>query len=562
MKRRFDSIVAFFSYTVLTAVATYPMLFRMGSSFPGSIAGDTPGTIWLTWWFKNAYRLHVSPAFAKTISYPYGIHISAMQVSPMQKWLLPWLSMATNEVFAYNLVVFASFPLAGLGMYLLVKHITGNKGAAFASGLIFAFSPYQILESSLHLTLANIQWMPFYVLFLIKAYKDRDIKDSALAGLFFSLNALMDFHYGLFMAFFTAMFLAYKVAEALIERKVKDLGLDIRTLKAAVVFIIICLVILGPSMYQSMNRFQTGAVPSRPIEEIDLYSMKLWDLVIPPSTTPIVGPVIKKIAMQVYGQDRPYQPNYLGWLPLLLAATGVVLARKESITRFMAIFAVASFILALGVFLKVDGVAIPLPWLWIHRFIPWVRVVSRFTVAILLALSVLSGIALKSISDRIKTAQGKTAFFAVIIVLIVFEYSGMFNYPVVTFGDKGKTSLSSRVYEKVRTEKGDFSIIEYPMLYEPNQYIFMQRVHRKNLVNGVSNVAGDGYAAMTERLKTVDSIDLTDEQYKLLQRVSVKYILVHDMEGFDARSFRRGNVGKHTRFIMYDKGVWLFELIP
>lgn len=559
-KRHTDLVLVTMFYTVLTAVITFPMTVRMNTSFPGTITGDTQGTIWLTAWLKNAYLTHTSPALAKTVSYPFGINVGAMQVSPLQKWFLPWLSMATNEVFAYNLIIFLSFPLAGLGMYLLVKHITGNKPAAFVSGLVFAFSPYMVLESSLHVTLANIQWMPFYVLFLLKAYEKRDVTNSALAGLFFSFNALMDLHYGLFMAFFTLVFLAYKVTEALIARKKDELKLDLVTLRAAAVFLVIVLAILGPSLYESAGRFEKGIVPSRPLEEIDAYSMKIWDIAIPPSTTPVVGPLARKADIRVYGQDRPYQPNYLGVVPLLLALVGLVASRKESTARLMAVFAFLSFVFALGVFIKAGGLTVPLPWFWIHRLIPWVRVVSRFTVAILLGVAVLVGFGLKAILEAQKTDRSKVVVTAAIILLVLVNYAGMFNYPVVVFGKDGKTSLSSSAYRRLAGEKGDFAVIEYPLLYEPHQYMFMQRVHKKNLINGLSNVAEKGYTEMVERLKTIDSIDLSDNEYDMLKGIDVKYVLVHETQDFDYKSFLRDKEGRHTRLVTHDKGVWMFRL--
>ncbi len=559
-KRSTENIMVAGFYAILATVVTWPLLPKMNSSFPGTLSGDTQGTIWLTAWFKNAYLAHASPAFAKVVSYPYGIDVGAMQVSPLQKWLLPWLSMATNEVFAYNLLIFLSFPLAGLGMYLLVRHLTDNKIAAFLSGLIFAFSPYQVLESSLHVTLANIQWMPFYVLFLLKAYEKRDVTNSALAGLFFSLNALMDLHYGLFMAFFTAVFVAYKAVEILIKRQKEEFRFDVATLKAGAVFALVCLVILGPTLYESAGRFQKGVVPTRPLKEIDAYSLKLWDLVIPPSTTPIVGSLAKKADVKAYGQDRPYQPNYLGIAPLLLALIGLVASRKDSTVRLMAVFAFLSFLLSLGVFIKAGGVTVPLPWFWINRLIPWVRVVSRFTVATLLAVAVLAGFGLKTILSAQKAERGRIAVAAVIILLVVVDYSGMFNYPVVVFGKGGDTRLSSKVYERLAAEKGDFAVIEYPLLYEPHEYMFMQRIHKKNLVNGLSNVAREGYTDLVERLKTVDSIDLSEREYRMLRDIDVRYILVNEMQGFDHISFLGDKQGRHTTLVAHDKGVWMFRV--
>ena len=60
--------------------------------------------------------------------------------------------------------------LAGYATYLLVRHLTGMRAAAFVAGLIFAFCPYHFAHLLGQLNLVSLQWIPFYVLALLHAW--------------------------------------------------------------------------------------------------------------------------------------------------------------------------------------------------------------------------------------------------------------------------------------------------------------------------------------------------------------------------------------------------------
>ena len=82
--------------------------------------------------------------------------------------ILPVHAIARNPILGYNLLFLSTFVLSGLGMYLLVRELTGNPLAAFVAGLLFAFAPYRLAQSS-HLQVLSSQWMPF-VLYGMRRY--------------------------------------------------------------------------------------------------------------------------------------------------------------------------------------------------------------------------------------------------------------------------------------------------------------------------------------------------------------------------------------------------------
>ena len=70
---------------------------------------------------------------------------------------MQWLT--GNPILALNLAMIGSTALAGVGMFLLVRELTGRADAAFIAGVAFACSPYRVPQAS-HLQVLVSGWMP------------------------------------------------------------------------------------------------------------------------------------------------------------------------------------------------------------------------------------------------------------------------------------------------------------------------------------------------------------------------------------------------------------------
>lgn len=75
----------------------------------------------------------------------------------------PVIWLTGNPLLAYNVVFALSFPLAGLAMFALVRHLTGSGAGAFAAAVAFAFSPYRADQLS-HLQMLTTWGMPLALL--------------------------------------------------------------------------------------------------------------------------------------------------------------------------------------------------------------------------------------------------------------------------------------------------------------------------------------------------------------------------------------------------------------
>jgi hypothetical protein len=144
-------------YTILAIIITFPLVLNFNSSIyslpqeyvlKAKVPYSTPvrnadayGTIWELWWKKQAFLQGLPENFSPLLG------ISGMKTDaglfhmPIVNAEAKWLTVIFNEVFAYNLLILLSFPLAGIAMYLLAFYLTRDKRAAALAGFIFAFAP-------------------------------------------------------------------------------------------------------------------------------------------------------------------------------------------------------------------------------------------------------------------------------------------------------------------------------------------------------------------------------------------------------------------------------------
>src|SRR5207248_8792234 len=162
-------LLVFGGYLLLTLALTYPIAKDLFTRVPGG--GDAWQHIWNLWWVKHALLdLHTNPYHTELIYYPNGVNLYLHTLVLTAGLIgIPLQLLGFGLVPTYNLLILLSFLLAGYGAFLVCHYLTGHTWASFAGGFVFAFSPYHLAHLFGHLNLASLQWIPFYVLLLLKA---------------------------------------------------------------------------------------------------------------------------------------------------------------------------------------------------------------------------------------------------------------------------------------------------------------------------------------------------------------------------------------------------------
>src|SRR3954465_2138828 len=154
-----EAALMVFLFACLTLAATFPLVLHLGRALPGDL-GDPLFSSWLLGWDADRLR-HGLRAFGDApILYPsrhtvaFSEHMLGIAVP-----IAPIIWLTGNPILGYDLAFLLTYVIAGAGMYLLARELSGRRDAAFVAGVIFAFSPVRTLHVS-HLQVLAWGWMP------------------------------------------------------------------------------------------------------------------------------------------------------------------------------------------------------------------------------------------------------------------------------------------------------------------------------------------------------------------------------------------------------------------
>ncbi|MDQ3931200.1 MAG: hypothetical protein M3328_18900, partial [Chloroflexota bacterium] len=428
--------------------------------------------------------------------------------------LLSVFSLTTT----YNIIVLFSFVMGGYGAYLLVHYLCGNRWAALVGSVVFAYSAYHIATMRSLLQLISLEWVPFFLLFLLKAVFDVGwtsrgdflrwlVRRALPAGFFLFLVSLVDWYYTMYALMLAGLLGLYVVVRYTWERgREQGLGLAHGVLEPLVrigLCLGIYLVLVSPILVPTIAELrQTNYMqPAR-----DAALSNSADLIA--FFQPVRG-------QQIWGQfftnrrEWPYGSNryevYFTYTALFLV--GVALFATKALRPrlrareaqgslegnaltgnfpqpdegskpspalpgkwFWAACVLLFFLLALGPVLQINGNQIQ--WLFSPSFqlvMPYQlveklpvlnisRSPDRFDMPLTLCLAVLAGygtnVLLNTWWPRLRLATKGALFLAGFLVLVLVELTP-FPYPQ-------RPADIPRWYHQVASEPGDFSILDLP----------------------------------------------------------------------------------------------------
>ncbi len=201
---------------MLAAFFFWPLPANLGLALHDR--SDTLLNTWILGWQAHILVRQPWELFNAPIFYPLPNTLALSEVLwPDAPIAVPLLAATGNPVLVYNLLFLASFPLAGLGMYLLAGHVTGNRRAALLASVIYAFCPYQFGHLS-QLQLITIGWLPMALLALDRFWARRDAHDGALLAFCVAAQTLSAFYYGFQVVLAIGLYLAVRLATSLCPR--------------------------------------------------------------------------------------------------------------------------------------------------------------------------------------------------------------------------------------------------------------------------------------------------------------------------------------------------------
>ena len=533
-------------YLILTLILLCPFsVLNIGSSLIGGGRDGYQG-LWNLWWVKRSTLSLSSPYVTDHLYYPYGADLYFHSLSSGAGFLTIPFQLAFGLVFTYNLIVILSFVLAGYGAYCLAHHITGDKKASFFGGLVFAFSAYHFARALEHMNLVSVQWIPFYVLFLLKMRQEKSFKNVFLAAAFLVLSGLTaDLQYVFFLGMLTVFFVVYQS----ISSKEGFVEFLIRLGSMTAVSAGVLLLFLAPTVFGLFSGKYDYAISS-PGDSVVL-SADLLAFLTPNSRNLFFGGLTGGVISSF--SSSPLFPiegvAYVGYTVLALAVYAAVKLKRS--VRFWLLTALAFIVLSLGPMLHVMGsvsftvfhVNIPLPELVLYYVFPVFRAPVRFIVMATLCLSVISAIAIKQANMQIgKLKHGR---ILVLVFLITLSTAFMVENNMLPYPTVEDTSVPE-FYRTLAAMDGSFSVLDLPQTYQSNnRYMYYGTVSEKPLVGGSISRSSPENAMLQQAiplirqtLNVLSGENLTKATDIILQDVNltninsfkffgVKYVVLH-----------------------------------
>ncbi|HET8631331.1 MAG TPA: hypothetical protein VFL91_28250 [Thermomicrobiales bacterium] len=466
-------------YLALTAVMTYPLLLRFTTSIPGD-GVDGLMNLWGYWWTKVAvFGLH-NPFVTPLVYAPEGAPLYLHTLNLLNGLITLPVQALFGPIVAYNTVVFLSFTLAGYCAYLLVAYVGGNRLAAFAGGVIYAFGSYQFTHLLGHANLFASEWLPAYALCLLAALdatgRRRTLLALAAVGALV-LITLTDWQYVLFAVLFTVLYALYATAT---RRSPAPL---VASAAIGCCWLLLALPLLIPTIAET----RSGIAEPPGLRDSFNWSADLVSFFVPSPLQSLWGGWAERTIGHKVWPPPNERAIFLGYLPLVLGALGLRWGRRRA--AFWALAALVFGVLALGPDLQILGRwrfgrgdwPVPLPYGWLQALpvLDFLRVPARFALMVTLALAVLSGIALAALGRRLPARLGlpaRVALLAVLVGALLLEHVAV-PYPMQALGVPA-------FYQQLARSPEQGTIYEVPFSLKRPLSLYYQTAHGRPLIGG------------------------------------------------------------------------------
>jgi hypothetical protein len=477
------------AYLLLAVVATYPLARHAGTAVP--LGGDAWVNYWNLWWVKTAlFDAHTNPFFTPDLHYPDGAYLYLHTLNFLPAAVVAPATALFGVIPAFNLLVAASFVLSGYAAYRLALYVlrtrhasqSGAAGAsrvraaAFVGGVAFTFISYRFVHLLGHLDLLQTQWIPAFVLLLLRV-KDRGrLRDVLLAGALLAGAFLTAAYYAVFLLVTTA----FAALDSVLSAGWRWSRATTRMFVVVGIFAVCASPLMVPMMIRGLSE---GRSPN-PGYDADRFSADLLGVVIPSPLSSVWRAVVEPAYRHVMRPNSNVEiVTFLGVVPVVL--TAVALGSGGRTARKFASMAVVFCVLALGPVMHVWGTPVLagqtklMPYTWLSRLpygdIP--RVPARFVVMASAALAVLSAIGALSIAGKSRRSFPLIAGGLVIAAIVDAAVVPLpLAYPQVP-----------EYFSMLSNSDGRGALVEVPIPDDPAVYparMLYQTVHRRPIYGG------------------------------------------------------------------------------
>lgn len=520
-------------FVALAIFLTWPIARDPGRLMTAPAFGDPALNAWILAWGADRALHGFAGFWTGLFFYPvpdavaYSEHLLGITIftAPVQ-----WLS--ANPVLAYNVALVGATFLAGWGMFVLARELTGRHDAALVAGVAFAALPYRVPASS-HLQVLMTGWMPLALWGLHRYLATGRRRSLALFATAFVLQAWSNGYFLYFLSLPVSIIAVHALwtGSAARRRRVRHLALA-----AAGILLAIAPV---AAAYVRVRR-NTGL--ARSLQEITQYSapleaylhvsdrMWLWGAILPHGRHELelfTGLTIVLLATASLS---------LGWRTHYTTREPASAHRQHTLVRLYGVILLAALLLSLGPRPSLLGWRLPFtgPYGWLLSVLPGLdglRVPARLAMVVFLTLAVLAALGLASLTSRWSRRRRAMAAAVCAIAIAGEGYGGA--VPTARFPTRDM-GADLPAYEWLAGQPPG-AVLELPVggAGLATRYMYRTLLHRHRIVNGYS---GSG-SAMQDLMGGPAFTELAHagEALRAARAVGVQYLVVHPSLYGDAR---------------------------
>lgn len=378
-------------YVPLTLAYTWPLAARLNTHLSGD-DGDSWQNLWNLVWLRRSLWTGRDPFFTTDLWHPDGATLAfqtfdlpdlvpaALLVGPLAPWTV------------YNMTVLWTFVASGATMYLLSRACGASRPASFLSGCAYTFATYHFAHALGHLHLLAMQWVPLYVLCLLRMLDTGRLRWALGGAVMLVMASLSSWYYLAGCFFITAPLFLGRLWRARTEA--------LRLIKAAATLCGTYLLLVGPLGFRMLR--ERGREPFEGAHEPDVFSADLQMFFAPNWAQRLSA--FSDLHLSWTGNEAE-NGAYLGLVLVGLCVAGMLL--KAPRTRAWGGVALVGLALSLGPRLHVGGEVVTgavLPYAWLETVFPLVSFMGapvRFAFVATFALAAALAPSLDALSRRV-----------------------------------------------------------------------------------------------------------------------------------------------------------------
>jgi len=458
---------------------------------------DTALNAWVVAWVGMILPRDPLHLFDANIFYPEPRTLAFSEVMLPQALLgapLTWAGV--DPVLVYNLLVMAGFALSGWAMAWLVSRWTGDPLAGIVAGLAYAFNAHTLVRFG-HLQALHVQYLPLALFALDRLLEAPRTRWALVLALACVLQALTS-NYLLVM---TAIAM---VAAAAVRRETWRP----HQLKALAVASLAAAVALAPFLYPYWRaHIDQGLV--RTFDDVAMYSATWRDWLA------TGGTLHYRLWSHRWFADA-VSALFPGVTVVALALVAILSGRAWRDPRARMMLSIACVGCALSFGARLPGYHLLFE---VVPILKGIRVVSRFGWLALLALPVMAGFGLTSLTMR----AGPGVRVAVSIVAALLVTGEALRAPMAYTRYEG----IPRIYDRVAAMD---AVVLAEVPFPPRQAVqgngpsvLYSAWHLKPLLNGYSGFTPASYAVHAQVMQLFPSPD----SLRSLRAIGVTHVMVH-----------------------------------